>query len=60
MKIDRQGLEEIRTTIETPFQALAEQLSDKNCLDKQTSEIVTFIFENLSKLGEEPWDVIDG
>lgn len=60
MKIDKQGLEEIRTTIETPFQALAEQLSDKNCLDKQTSEIVTFIFENLSKLGEEPWDVIDG
>ena len=60
MKIDRQGLEEIRTTIETPFQALAEQLSDKNCLDKQTSEIVTFIFENLSKLGEQPWDVIDG
>ena len=60
MKINRQGLEEIRTTIETPFQALAEQLSDKNCLDKQTSEIVTFIFENLSKLGEEPWDVIDG
>ena len=60
MKIDRQGLEEIRTTIETPFQALAEQLSDKNCLDKQTSEIVTFIFENLSKLGEEPWDVING
>ena len=60
MKIDRQGLEEIQTTIETPFQALAEQLSDKNCLDKQTSEIVTFIFENLSKLGEQPWDVIDG
>ena len=60
MKIDKQGLEEIRLTIETPFQALAEQLSNKNCLDKQTSEIVTFIFENLSKLGEEPWDVIDG
>tara|TARA_A100000172_G_C3030238_1_gene106377 strand:- start:456 stop:638 length:183 start_codon:yes stop_codon:yes gene_type:complete len=60
MKIDRQGVEEIRTIIETPFQALAEQLSDKNCLDKQTSEIVTFIFENLSKIGEEPWDVIDG
>ena len=60
MKIDKHGLEEIRLTIETPFQALAEQLSDKNCLDKQTSEIVTFIFENLSKIGEEPWDVING
>ena len=54
MKIDKQGLEEIRLTIETPFQALAEQLSGKNCLDKQTSEIVSFIFENLAKIGEEP------
>ena len=60
MKVDRQGLDEIRTTIETPFQALAEQLSDKNCLDKQTSEIVSFIFENLAKIGEEPWDVTNG
>ena len=60
MKIDKQGLEEIRLTIETPFQALAEQLNDKNCLDKQTSEIVSFIFENLAKIGEEPWDVTNG
>ena len=60
MKIDKQGLEEIQHTIETPFQALAEQLSDKKCLDKQTSEIVTFIFKNLSKLGEGDWDIIDG
>ena len=60
MKIDKQGLEEIRLTIETPFQALAEQQSDKNYLDKQTSEIVSFIFENLAKIGEEPWDVTNG
>ena len=60
MKIDKQGLEEIRLTIETPFQALAEQLNDKNCLDKQTSETVSFIFENLAKIGEEPWDVTNG
>ena len=60
MKINKLGLEEIQTTIETPFKALAEQLSDKNCLDKQTTEIVSFIFENLAKIGEEPWDVIDG
>ena len=60
MKIDKQGLEEIRLTIETPFQALAEQLNDKNCLDKQTSQIVSFIFENLAKIGEEPWDVTNG
>ena len=59
MKIDKQGLEEIRSTIETPFKALAEQLSDKGCLDKQTSEIITFIFENFAKLGESPWEIID-
>jgi len=59
MKIDVNGIEEIRSTIETPFQALAEQLDQKNCLDKQTSEIVTFIFQQLSKLGEEPWKIID-
>jgi hypothetical protein len=60
MKIDKSGLEEIKLTIETPFRSLAEQLSDKNCLDKQTSQIVSFIFENLAKIGEEPWDVTNG
>ena len=59
MKIDVNGIEEIKSTIETPFQALAQQLDEKDCLDKQTSEIVTFIFEQLSKLGEEPWEIID-
>ncbi len=59
MKIDKQGIQEIKSTIETPFQALAEQLDAKGCLDKQTSEIVTFIFEQFSKLGETPWKVID-
>ena len=59
MKIDINGIEEIKSTIETPFQALAQQLDEKDCLDKQTAEIVTFIFEQLSKLGEEPWKIID-
>ena len=59
MKIDSNGLQEIKSTIETPFQALAEQLSDKNCLDKSTSEIVSFIFEQFAKLGETPWEIID-
>lgn len=58
MKINVQGIEEIQNTIQKPFQALAEQLSDKNKLDKQTSEIVTFIFEQLSKIGEEEWEII--
>jgi hypothetical protein len=60
MKIDRQGVEEIQHTIETPFRSLAEKLSDQGCLNKQTSEIVAFIFENLSKIGEEPWEVNNG
>ncbi len=59
MKIDVNGIEEIKSTIETPFQTLAQQLDEKNCLDKQTSEIVTFIFEQFAKLGEEPWKIID-
>ena len=59
MKIDSNGLQEIKSTIETPFQALAEQLSDKNCLEKNTSEIVSFIFEQFAKLGETPWEIID-
>lgn len=59
MKIDVQGIEELKSTIETPFQALAEQLDKKGCLDNQTSEIVTFIFEQFAKLGENPWEIVD-
>ena len=59
MKIDVNGIEEIKSRIETPFQALANQLNKKKCLDKNTTEIVTFIFEQFSKLGEEPWEIID-
>jgi hypothetical protein len=59
MKIDVQGIEELKSTIETPFTALAEQLDKKGCLDKQTSEIVTFIFEQFAKLGETPWEIVD-
>lgn len=59
MKIDVQGIEELKSTIETPFQALAEQLDKKGCLDNQTSEIVTFIFEQFAKLGETPWEIVD-
>jgi hypothetical protein len=60
MKIDVTGIEEIHNTIQKPFQTLAEQLSEKNCLDKQSSEIVTFIFEQLAKIGEtDQWNIVD-
>ena len=59
MKIDVNGIEELRSRIQTPFESLAQQLSQKNCLDKNTSEIVSFIFEQFSQLGEEPWEIID-
>tara|TARA_Y100001972_G_C7585041_1_gene293333 strand:+ start:788 stop:967 length:180 start_codon:yes stop_codon:yes gene_type:complete len=59
MKINIQGIEEIKSTIETPFQTLTQQLNEKGCLDKQSTEIVTFIFEQFAKLGEEPWKIID-
>jgi len=60
MKIDKNGIEQIQNTINTPFQTLAEQLSEKGCLDKESSEIVTFIFEQLAKIGEPAeWNIID-
>ena len=59
MKIDVNGIEELKSTIETPFQALAQQLDEKNCLDKQTGEIVSFILGQFAKLGEEPWEIIN-
>jgi len=59
MKIDVHGIEEVKSRIETPFRALTKQLDEKNCLDKNTTEIVTFIFEQFSQLGEEPWTIID-
>jgi len=59
MKIDVNGIEEVKSMIETQFQAQAQQLDEKNCLDKNTAEIVSFIFEQFSKLGEEPWEIID-
>ena len=58
MKIDVQGIEEIKSTIETPFQTLAQQMSDKGVMDKELSEIVTFIFEKINSLGEEPWEIV--
>jgi len=59
MKIDANGIEEIRNTIETPLTALAEKMSDKGVLDHQLAEIVTFVLGNLQKVGSEPWEVVD-
>ena len=60
MKIDKTGIEQIQNTISTPFQTLAEQLSEKGCLDKQSAEIVTFIFEQLARIGEtDQWNIVD-
>ena len=59
MKIDASGIDEIKSTIETPFTTLAQQLSEKGKLDNQTNEIVTFIFEQIQKIGEDTWEIID-
>jgi len=60
MKIDKNGIAQIQNTITTPFTTLAEQLSEKDCLDNQSSEIVTFIFEQLAKIGEAAeWKIVD-
>ena len=58
MKIDRQGIEEIKSTIETPVRALAERLESKNKLDKKSAEIINFILKNINKIGEDMWNVL--
>jgi len=61
MKIDRNGVEEIKNTIETPLVSLASKLSEKNHLSKDLSEIVTFILSNIQKLEDQSsqWEIID-
>jgi len=61
MKIDKNGIEEIKNTIETPLTALASKLSEKNHLSKDLAEIVTFILGNIQKLdnSQSQWEIID-
>ena len=60
MKINQQGIEEIKNTIETPLITLANKLDDKGHLSKDISEIVTFILKNIQKMPEDnsPWEII--
>ena len=61
MKIDKNGIEEIKNTIETPLTALASKLSERNHLSKDLAEIVTFILGNIQKLedSQSQWEIID-
>ena len=61
MKINKQGIEEIKNTIETPLTALASKLSERNHLSKDLAEIVTFILGNIQKLedSQSQWEIID-
>jgi len=61
MKINQQGKEEIKNTIETPLIGLATRLSDKGYLSEDLSEIVTFILTNLQKLDDpnSNWEIIE-
>ena len=61
MKINQQGIEQIKNTIETPLVTLANKLDKKGHLKKDISEIVTFILTNIQKL-EDPksqWEIIE-
>lgn len=58
MKIDRQGIEEIKSTIETPVRALANKLNEEKKLDKKSAEIVNFILKNINKIGDDMWNVL--
>ena len=61
MKIDKNGIEEIHNTIETPLVSLASKLSERKQLSKDLSEIVTFILSNIRKLDDpnSQWEIID-
>ena len=61
MKINQEGIEQIKNTIETPLVTLANKLDAKGQLKKDISEIVTFILTNIQKL-EDPksqWEIIE-
>tara|TARA_R110000824_G_scaffold127090_2_gene287042 strand:+ start:633 stop:812 length:180 start_codon:yes stop_codon:yes gene_type:complete len=59
MKIDKEGIEEIKNLIENPVVALATLLSERGQLDHEASEIVTFTLENIQKLGNEQWKIVE-
>ena len=61
MKIDKNGIEEIKNTIETPLTALASKLSQRKQLTSDLSEIVTFILGNIQKIEDQSsqWEIID-
>lgn len=60
MKIDEQGITEIKNTIETPMKALAKHLSKNRKLDPAASEMISFIFDKIHSIGEtgSNWETI--
>ena len=61
MKIDNQGIKEIKNTIETPMKTLAKHLSKNRKLDRKSNEIIAFIFDKLTAIGEtgSNWTIIN-
>tara|TARA_Y100001937_G_C6974748_1_gene264991 strand:- start:122 stop:307 length:186 start_codon:yes stop_codon:yes gene_type:complete len=61
MKIDKNGIDEIKNTIETPLIGLANKLDKKGQLTKDVSEIVTFIMNNIQKIDspKSQWEIIN-
>ena len=59
MKINKQGIDEIKNTIETPLIGLANKLDKKGQLTKDVSEIVTFILNNIQKIenSADQWEI---
>jgi len=61
MKIDQQGINEIKNTIEKPIITLANKLNSKKQLTSDVSEIVTFLLEKIKDVeqGNNLWEIID-
>ena len=60
MKIDDQGIEEIKNTIEKPIIALAENLGKQSKMDGSLAEIIKFVLANIQKIGHNGsnWEII--
>ena len=61
MKIDEEGIKEIKNTIEKPIITLANHLGKQDKMDGSLAEIIKFVLGNIQKIGlnDTNWDIIE-
>ena len=60
MKINQEGINEIKNTIETPIKSLAKHLEKNKSLDRSSGKMISFILDHIQKIGENGsnWEII--